>query len=113
MSNNKFSVFIPLFIGLALAIGVAIGYFFSGNNGARKISGIKNTSTNKLNDVLSYIIEEYVDTVNVKNLEDDAVVSLLEQLDPHSSYIPATELQAVSEQLEGNFDVIGVEFRYF
>jgi carboxyl-terminal processing protease len=110
MSNNKFSVFIPLFIGLALAVGVAIGYFFSGNNGAKKITGIKNTSTNKLNDVLSYIIEEYVDTVNVKNLEDDAVVSLLEQLDPHSSYIPATELQAVSEQLEGNFDGIGVEF---
>jgi len=110
MSNNKFSVFIPLFIGLALAVGVAIGYFFSGNNSSKKIAGVKNSSSNKVDDVLNYIIEEYVDTVNVKNLEDDAVVSLLEQLDPHSSYIPATDLQAVSEQLEGNFDGIGVEF---
>ena len=110
MSNNKFSVFIPLFIGLALAVGVAIGYFFSGNNGSKKIAGIRNTSSNKISDVLNYIIDEYVDTINVKSIEDDAVVSLLEQLDPHSSYIPATELQAVSEQLEGNFDGIGVEF---
>jgi len=110
MSNNRFSVFIPLFIGLALAVGIGIGYFFSGSNGSKKITGLKSTSSSKVNDVLNYIIEEYVDTVNVKNLEDDAVVSLLEQLDPHSSYIPATELKAVSEQLEGNFDGIGVEF---
>lgn len=107
--KSRIIVFLPFFLGVAIALGVFIGYFLSGSSpGNTRIKGLGKSS--KLNDVLDYINEEYVDTLNRDQLEDDAIVSLLTQLDPHSAYIPAEDLQAVSEQLEGNFDGIGVEF---
>ena len=53
---------------------------------------------------------EYVDTVNQKKLVESTIEDMLHQLDPHSAYIPADELQASNEPLEGNFDGIGIEF---
>ena len=107
--RSRVVVFLPFFLGVAIALGVFIGYFLSGSSiGPAHLKGLQQSS--KLNDVLDYINEEYVDTLNREQLEEDAIVSLLTQLDPHSAYIPAKDLQAVSEQLEGNFDGIGVEF---
>jgi carboxyl-terminal processing protease len=106
---RRFNPFIPFFIGISIAFGVLIGYFLTGGgnqNNRYSISG----KSDKLRDVLNYISKEYVDTLNAAKLEEDAIVSLLQQLDPHSAYIPAQDLSAVSEQLEGNFDGIGVEF---
>ena len=65
---------------------------------------------NKLNDVINYINQEYVDTVNQKKLVETTIGEMLHKLDPHSAYIPADELQSSNEPLEGNFDGIGVEF---
>lgn len=65
---------------------------------------------NKINDVINYINQEYVDTVNQKKLIESTIEDMLHQLDPHSAYIPADQLQAMNEPLEGNFDGIGVEF---
>src|SRR5215203_5368618 len=65
---------------------------------------------NKINDVINYINQEYVDTVNQKKLVETTIENMLHQLDPHSAYIPADELQATNEPLEGNFDGIGIEF---
>lgn len=65
---------------------------------------------NKLNDIINYINQEYVDTVNQKRLVETTIENMLHQLDPHSAYIPADQLQATNEPLEGNFDGIGVEF---
>lgn len=65
---------------------------------------------NKLNDVINYINQEYVDTVNEKKLIESTIEGMLHKLDPHSAYIPSDELQATNEPLEGNFDGIGVEF---
>src|SRR5688500_312836 len=65
---------------------------------------------NKLNDIINYINQEYVDTVNQKKLVESTIEDMLHQLDPHSAYIPADQLQATNEPLEGNFDGIGVEF---
>ena len=65
---------------------------------------------NKLNDIINYVQQEYVDTVNYKGLVEDAITAMLHKLDPHSSYIPSEDLQAMNEPLEGNFDGIGVEF---
>ena len=65
---------------------------------------------NKLNDVINYINQEYVDTVNQKKLVENTIEEMLHRLDPHSAYIPADELQSTNEPLEGNFDGIGVEF---
>lgn len=111
MSNKRFQLFIPLIVGIAVAAGIFIGSFLRGNEGQGGVSSIISVSnSDKLQDAIQYIIHEYVDTLNQETLEEDAIVSLLEQLDPHSAYIPAEDLQSVSEQLQGNFDGIGVEF---
>jgi carboxyl-terminal processing protease len=99
----------PFLLGLAIAFGILIGYFLPGTE-TIKTSNKTSVSGDKVRDVLQYILDEYVDTLNAKQLQDDAITALLSKLDPHSSYIPASELEQMSEQLEGNFDGIGVEF---
>jgi carboxyl-terminal processing protease len=64
----------------------------------------------KLNMVLGYIESEYVDEISPENLIEKSLPKLLENLDPHSVYIPAKELLSVSEPLEGNFEGIGIQF---
>lgn len=59
---------------------------------------------------IQYLSGNYVDTINVNKLVDDAIVDILEQLDPHSIYISKEDVQAMNEPLEGNFEGIGVEF---
>jgi len=103
-------VWLPLMLGLTAALGLWAGMWLMPSNQTPQEVQIFQGRSDKLRDVLGYILNEYVDTLNEKQLQDDAIASLLEQLDPHSSYIPATDLPAVSEQLEGNFDGIGVEF---
>lgn len=109
-SNNLSKVFSPLMIGLAAAIGVLIGMYFSGGGASATNPNRSIARSGKMQDVLQYILNEYVDTLDPKILQDDAINALLSSLDPHSSYIPATELEHMTEQLEGNFDGIGVEF---
>lgn len=65
---------------------------------------------NKFSEILNIINQAYVDTVNMDELEEKTINDLLTTLDPHSVYIPAKDLQAANEQLEGNFEGIGVEF---
>jgi len=59
---------------------------------------------------LQYVSNDYVDTVNPNRMVDEAIISTLEKLDPHSVYISKDEVQAMNEPLEGNFDGVGVEF---
>ncbi|RMG76128.1 MAG: S41 family peptidase, partial [Bacteroidetes bacterium] len=61
--------------------------------------------------MINYIKEEYVDSVNVKELEEKTIQYLLQELDPHSYYIPAKDLQSMNEPIEGEFEGIGIEFR--
>jgi carboxyl-terminal processing protease len=108
---NKLKIWLPfLFAGL-LALGIYIGMRM--NEPYRKASSLFSFRTgqfNKINDVINYINMEYVDTVNQKTLVENTIEDMLHQLDPHSAYIPADELQASNEPLEGNFEGIGVEF---
>lgn len=67
-------------------------------------------STEKFNALINYIEGLYVDTVDSKKLTEAAIVALLAELDPHSTYISAEELQEANEPLEGSFDGIGVQF---
>lgn len=67
-------------------------------------------SFNKLSEIISYIEREYVDTVDRQHLVDNALQTMLQDLDPHSYYISAEELSALNEPLEGNFEGIGIEF---
>src|SRR6185369_15531748 len=64
----------------------------------------------KLSDVISYVQDQYVDTVNQQELVNTSIEQMLQHLDPHSAYIPSEDLKSVNEPLQGNFDGIGIEF---
>ncbi|HOP03364.1 MAG TPA: S41 family peptidase [Tenuifilaceae bacterium] len=69
-----------------------------------------NLSIYKIVRFLQYVSADYVDTVNVDNLVDEAIIDLLGNLDPHSVYISKEDVKAMNEPLEGNFEGIGIEF---
>lgn len=106
MQEKNSRVWQPFIYGAVLAIGILGGYFLQNNH----TGGFKLSGNDKLDQVISRISSDYVDTINSEELTETAIVEMLHQLDPHSSYIPADELKSVNEQLEGNFEGIGVEF---
>ena len=113
-NNNKNSnPFLPLFFALVLIIGIFVGIRLNRNSQQNELlqlfSNEKN-NTNKLDELLDYVLREYVDTLNRDSLTDVTIETLLGNLDPHSAYIPASDLQATNEPLNGNFEGIGVEF---
>ncbi|MBL7932782.1 MAG: S41 family peptidase [Bacteroidia bacterium] len=111
-SHKKYNPFLPLYFALVLAAGVGIGYYLTFGRGSQEkyTSFHTKTNGNKITNLLDYIEMQYVDTINVDQLEVKTITAMLKSLDPHSDYIPASEFSAVNEPLEGNFDGIGIEF---
>ncbi len=111
--QSRLVVFMPILLAIATIFGVFIGKNLPSSVGGSKKNSLfysGGSQNDKINQILSLIEEEYVDTVNTDNLTDEAIAALLEQLDPHSAYIPPVDLQGVNEDMEGKFDGIGVEF---
>ena len=108
MKNNT-TRFIPFLLAVCLVGGIAIGTFYANHFSGNKL-GIINTSSNKLNALLRIIDDQYVDTVKIADLVEEAMPQILSELDPHSSYIPAKDLEAVTADLKGSFSGIGVQF---
>jgi carboxyl-terminal processing protease len=107
--NSKYQISLPIVLCFGLAAGVFVGSSFS----SRKSTAEVGSDVQKLREVLTKVHDEYVDTVNTRNLVDEAITEMLHKLDPHSSYIPAQDRIAANEDLRGNFDGIGVEFNIF
>lgn len=107
MKNN--TKFIPFLLAICLIAGIAIGTFYANHFSGNKL-GIINTSSNKLNALLRIIDDQYVDTVKINDLVEEAMPQVLSELDPHSSYIPAKNLEAVNSELRGSFSGIGIQF---
>lgn len=112
--DNKrwWAVFYPLMLGVAVASGFYFGLHFGGPEmpRSRLFELRKNDPGAKLQQVLDLIDRQYVDTVQEGKLVDEVLQNMLQQLDPHSYYISAADLQAADEPLEGSFMGIGVEF---
>jgi carboxyl-terminal processing protease len=70
----------------------------------------KSPELQKLEDVLTLLNEKYVDSVNTEQIFDETIVEMLHKLDPHSNYIPAEEMKALAESIDGNFGGVGVRF---
>lgn len=105
--KRRLAVWLPVIIALSIALGIFIGnHYLSLTQGKRHIY----SSGNKINAILDIIDEQYVDTVNMKKLVEDAIPKIFSELDPHSVYIPAKDAQRVNEELEGSFSGIGVSF---
>ncbi|MCB8963847.1 MAG: S41 family peptidase [Bacteroidales bacterium] len=106
--NSKRDIVYPIVLAIVLVVGIFIGIRF-GNRG-QKPSLLVYPKTDKLSNVITYIQEEYVDTVSMGTLVENAIPAILKNLDPHSIYIPASDFQSVNEPLEGGFDGIGIQF---
>lgn len=99
----------PLLMAISLVLGVVIGTFYASHYSGNRLN-IINTGSNKLNYLLQLIDNNYVDTVDMTSLVDDAMPQILSELDPHSSYISANNAKKAQEDLKGSFSGIGVSF---
>ena len=109
MSQNKNTRFIPIIIAVSIIAGIMIGIFYTDRFPDEK-SNVINASSNKLNALLRIIDDQYVDTVNMTDLIEEAMPQILGELDPHSSYIPAKDLEDITADLRGSFSGIGIQF---
>lgn len=103
--NNKY---LPIFFCVTLALGVILGGVLNFPNQNQFFA--KNNSKNKLNRLIDFIDNEYVDNVNTDSIVNLTVDNILAKLDPHSVYIPPTEQAEVLESMKGDFVGIGVNF---
>ena len=100
---------VPLLLALAVILGIVIGTFYASHFSGNRLS-IVNTGSNKLNYLLQIIDNNYVDTVNSSELIESAMPVILSELDPHSSYISASDAEETGDELKGSFSGIGVRF---
>lgn len=113
MYNNKLrAIILPVIIALAIVLGMVINSLLSrrtvisggGQEVAMPIQG------SKLDVIMSMINYSYVDTVDIREIEENAIPLLIKDLDPHTVYIPAKDMQRVNEEMVGNFGGVGVQF---
>ncbi|SNS56727.1 C-terminal processing peptidase-3. Serine peptidase. MEROPS family S41A [Belliella buryatensis] len=107
IKNTKAQVRLPIIIALAISAGIWVGATFAEPKSDR--NDLK-AAIYKLQEIITYINRDYVDSVNTNELVEFGIEKMLEKLDPHSSYIPAKDAALARSQLDGNFDGIGVEF---
>lgn len=106
----KNKVITPIILAAVLAIGVCMGLYISKSNGIATVSKSGDDSL-FINEVFSLINDEYVDTIDMNNVQIKAVTHVLESMDPHSEYIEPKILDDVNDNLHGSFEGIGVSFR--
>lgn len=111
--NTKFTILLPIILACAIITGIIIGsiIFDTTKPQEQRVSSRRIApGSEKLNLLLSLINQKYVDTVNVDSLTEMIIPMFLEELDPHSTYIPAKDMQKANQSLESEFDGIGVMF---
>ena len=99
----------PLLIALATIVGILIGSYYTGRSTTSRVN-ITGTGSSKVAYLLQLIDDNYVDTVDMASLIEDAMPSILRELDPHSSYFGPKDAEEASEDLKGSFSGIGVQF---
>jgi len=109
MNTQHSNRFTPVVIAISVVLGILIGTFYAKHFAGNRL-GIINGSSNKLNALLRIVSDQYVDTVNMADLVEEAMPQILAELDPHSTYIPAQKLEEVNAELEGSFSGIGIQF---
>ena len=97
---------LPLLLALFLCIGLWVGHSFNVSTSTTSSSG----DVQKLEDILNLLDQRYVDKVNKDSIFEETISEMLHKLDPHSNYIPAKEMKAINESIEGKFGGIGVRF---
>lgn len=99
----------PLVLALCVVAGIIIGTFYANHFAGGRLS-IINQGGNRINSLLNIINDQYVDAVDIDSLVDEAIPQILSDLDPHSVYISAEDVQATNDELAGSFSGVGIEF---
>ena len=107
--NKKQNRYMPLLLAISVAIGILIGSFFANRFSGNRLN-IINSGSNRLNNLLHIIDDQYVDPVNLDSLVDTAIPQILSDLDPHSVYISSKDAQIAADDLKGSFSGVGIEF---
>ena len=105
--NTSSQIRLPILLALSIGAGIWIGATFAEPKGSQNDL---RAALYKLQEIMTYINRDYVDSVDTNELVEFGINKMLEKLDPHSSYIPARDASLAQSQLEGEFDGIGVEF---
>ena len=106
---NKYNRFMPLLMAVCVVIGILIGTFYANHFSGNRLN-IINSGSNRLSNLLHIIDDQYVDKVNIDSLVDKAIPQILSDLDPHSVYISAKDVQTATDDLRGSFSGVGIEF---
>lgn len=108
-SNTINQIRLPLIVAITLCAGIFIGAKMFGAENKQEVQNI----SLKFREIFHYISNDYVDSVNIDKVAETGIKKMLEELDPHTSYIPASEVEEMNAPLEGDFEGIGVEFNIF
>jgi len=108
-NQNKNAFLTPILVAVALALGVWVGTNFVQQGTIGGGDPIAENST-KFNTILELIEDKYVDSVDHEMLIESSIEGMIKKLDPHSAYIPPSDLGMVNEQLQGNFGGVGIRF---
>ena len=109
--RKKINVYLPFLFAVVLSIGMYIGVKMA--NADKKPTSIFTLNLGpktKIDQIINFIDKRYVDTVKSEELIENGIYGLLKNLDPHTSYVPASEFENMNEPLQGNFEGIGIEF---
>jgi carboxyl-terminal processing protease len=107
--NSNFQISLPFVLCIGLAGGVLLGAGLTNKSRGTEV----NRDVQKLREVLSLVKSEYVDDTKTDDLVEEAIVHMLGKLDPHSAYISSKDRISANEDLQGNFEGIGIEFSIF
>jgi carboxyl-terminal processing protease len=110
--NKKLQVWLPLLFSVIMIVGMFFGFKLHQQTGSTE-SFFKRDKHSSLQEALDLIQDKYVDSVKMDSLQNDAITDVMNHLDPHSVFIPASNLNEMNEDLVGNFQGIGVEFNIF
>ena len=109
MTKNKYNRFMPLLMALCVVLGILIGTFYANHFSGNRLN-IINSGSNRLTNLLHIVDDQYVDKVDIDSLVDKAIPQILADLDPHSVYINAKDVQTANDDLRGSFSGVGIEF---
>lgn len=112
--NSRRAILMPFLLAVAVVLGLLLGRYAGRSNIENQIRALYTQMSQNRSDKLSYTLSlietQYVDSISIDTLAERVIPMLMEELDPHSVYIPASEMQAVNEPLQGKFDGIGIVF---
>ena len=109
---SQYKSFVPLYISIGVVPGLLLGSFFANHFSGNRLS-IINNSSNKVMDLFHLVDDQYVDSVKIPDLVERALPQILKELDPHSTYISADEVEASMQELKGSLSGIGVQFTLY